>query len=323
MKVLCVLLAIAIFVMATIVACDIWSKFIVIPVAVLVICYLWACIVNVQPTTAVLIVNAFNGKREARSGWRLVFRPFEWLGEINGATVFSLQKQALTFKLDVEAMNKEAVSLEGVIVYQNADLVRRLDFTDEDFKTSILGKVKGLASERSHLCKNNEEIRASIQLIQDRIDDGFRERMKDEDVTIEEYHGISVASVVISDPEYPQALKDAAVEGDIAKKRAEARRQEIMGVKRAAQLMVAQSKRNGHEMTLERAIEIVQQQEGKISKSVDVFGFTPETNKMIEKVPSAAIPAWMLAILGKIGNKGGGKRGGGKGGPGGGKKGGP
>ncbi len=312
MKVLIGLLLLAVLVVATALAFEIWSPFYVVPSIALVGCYLVACIVNVQPKTAVVIVNPFGGMREARQGWQLVLRPFEWLGKINGAEVFSLQKRVLDVKLDVESEDEEVLTLDLSINFRIVALIKFLEFPDAELKESISEHAKALASERARLCKDRDEIMDKKADIEDFIHFGFQRRMFSGNLLLEEYHGIKVDTVVISDPELPEDLKKAEVEREIAEKRAEAKVHEAKGLSKAAKALQGRTPK-GQQPTLsrEKAIELELIRSGAIKKENKEVDIGSNLTKVLDDVPKS-----FLGLLGSVfGPKGGKRKGKKKGGP--------
>lgn|GEM_PF-3470281 len=267
------------------------------------------CSVTVEPKTKVLVTNIFGGLRQAGPGWVLLFRPFEWIATVNESQIHSVQNRVLDVKLDVEAENEEFVTLDISVIYRITDLARYLDLASEDFKESVKEYTKSFATDIGRGCKDLDEIYEKIKddAFEASLLAGFREPMPSGDITVEGHHGIQVVSVIISDPELSPALKAAAQEEQVAEKRAKAQNQEMLGVKCMAQRMVAQAKRNGKEMSLDRAMYLVQRQFDKVA-SVEEFGLSPDTLETIEKTPQAALPIWFSALLNRFSKATSGKR---------------
>ncbi|TSC89906.1 MAG: hypothetical protein G01um10143_396 [Parcubacteria group bacterium Gr01-1014_3] len=311
MKVIFGLLVLAALVVATVLAAETWPLYYVVPSAALVVVYLLGCIVNVQPKTAVVIVNPFGGMREARQGWQLVLRPFEWLGKINGAEVFSLQKRVLDVKLDVESEDEEVLTLDLSINFRIVALIKFLEFPEAEFKESLSEHAKALASERARLCKDRDEIMDKKADIEDFIHFGFQRRMFSGNLLLEEYHGIKVDTVVISDPELPEDLKKAEVEREIAEKRAEAKVHEAKGLARAAKALQGRTPKGQQpEMKREKAMELELIRSGAIKKENKEVEIGPHLAEAIDSLPKGVLAFFGSLFMPKGGKRKGKKKGG-------------
>lgn len=280
-------------------------------IVVLVLVYVSVRGNTTDPKTKVLFMNIFTGGTREVGPGLVVPWPWERIATVNGVKIHSIQKRALTVKIKVEAQNKQSLTLDFLIDLRIADLVRYLDFSEEDLKESITEHAESFATDISRQCADLDEIYEKVRSndLEARVLSGFKELMPFSRRTVEAYHGVAVDSVIISDVKLPEDVEKAALEKEVAKKRAEAQLQEMLGVKRMAQLMVAQAKRNGREISLDKAIELVQQQFGKVEKSVEEFGLSPETLATIKEVPGAGLPIWLSAFLNRFSKATSGKRG--------------
>ncbi len=313
MKVLIGLLLLATLVVATVVACEIWSPWIGIPAAVIVICYLVAGIVNVQPNTAVIRCDFRGRKKELREGWHFVLRPLEWIGTINGANVFSLQNPVVVpIKLDVEAEDGGNVKLEMSLTCQIADLLRKLKLTEGDFLKSIQEYVKAGATDAAHMCKNSKGIYEKIEdgSFEDALLHGFRRYMPTGNLRVEQDLGIQVLSVIISDAEQPEEVKKAAQEALAAEMRAQAEVNEAKGLAKAAQALQGRVKKGAQPaMSKEKAVELELIRSGKIKKENREVDIGSNLAKAVDGIPKG-----FLGLLGSMFGPKGGKRKGKKGG---------
>ncbi len=321
MRVLIGLLVLATIVVASVVGLEVWAgKYGVSPAVLtfchffagfLLFCYILSGLVVVQPKTAVIRCNLSGRKKTLWEGLHFLFRPFERLGEINGATVFNVQKRVFDIKLDVESKDEEVLKLDLSVNFQITDLLQFLEFSDAELKESISEHAKALASERARLCKDRDEIMDQKADIEDFIHFAFQRRMFSGNLLLEEYHGIKVDTVVISDHKLPPELEKAEVEREIAEKRAEAQVFEAKGLSKAAKALQGRTKKGEQPaMSKEKAVELELIRTGKIKKENKENDIGPNLKEVIDDIPKG-----FLGLLGSVFGPKGGKRKGKKGGP--------
>lgn len=309
------LLSYAILLMAAAVALPVlsWHQVSAVGVVVLLM-YVGRRAKLTEPKTKVLLTGILGDTREAGPGL-VIPLPDEWIATVNESEIHSAQKQFLDAKIDVDSKNKEFVTLDISVVYQIVDMAKYLDLKPEDFRESVTKNVKSFATDFAHKCKDLDQIYEKVE--NDEFEAGllagFRELMPSGDITVQEYYGIEVDSVIISDPEPSEEVKKAAQEKLAAKKRAEALAEEIRGLNKAVRILQGRTpKGKAPDIDKDRALLAVQRQLGK-AEGVEEFGLSPATLKTIEKAPQAALPIWLSALLNRFSKANSGKRGGGHG----------
>lgn len=282
--------------------------------AVIAVSYIAAGLVFVKTKTGSLRANVFGGEKHLGPGWHFLWRPFQWLAKINDSNVHSVQKQTLLAEIKIEAKNKASVTIKLRLIRRIVDLVRYLDFPKEDFEKSVLDHLEGVATDLARACKDLDEIYEKVKNgeFEAKLLACFQELMPSSNLTVGEYHGIAVDSVVISDVELPKEIEQAALEDQVAELKAKALKTEAKGLRDAAKTVQGRTPKGEEpKLSKDRAFQIVQAQQGKIDISIEEFGLSPQTLKTLEKDPgSAGLAVWGSALLNRISGAKSGRRGG-------------
>lgn len=166
--------------------------------------------------------------------------------------------------------------------------MRYLDFSEEDFKKSVLDHLEGVATDIGRSCKGIDEIYLRVENgeFEGKLLACFQEQMPHQNTTVGKYHGAEVDSVVISDVKLPKAIEDAALEERVAEQRAKALKAEARGLNEAARVVQGRTpKGENPKISKEKAIELIQIQNGKSPKQIHEVEIGDNAREALKDVP--------------------------------------
>ena len=224
-----------------------------------------------------LVVDPFTGKIITRFGKmvRSVGPGLRWLWPWERVEFsISLQKRVVNFKGEFETDAEEPVDLE--IMYEYVPDSRRL----MQFQSFDQTKIEGLLTERVRSVlqaivrtkKNRDEVMNHLRDIAAGAKIDFEAATAENGDLLQEYYGINLQAITISDPKLPEKLKEAAVAKEVQEKENERRAMEMAKIKSMADALVRSSKKLGKELSYEDALNIVLITLGKVKKDVKDFG---------------------------------------------------
>ncbi|MEK7640566.1 MAG: hypothetical protein AAB389_01045 [Patescibacteria group bacterium] len=223
-------------------------------------------------------VIAFLGKtwRDRGEGPIWIFRPFFIPFE---AVVRDglLDRGSLAFEMDAETSGEDSVPYAGRMNYsKRAESQRNFHrMSEKERESGLKDWMKHFMSieVRKFTKRKDATSDAAIQSLGDAVREGLR-GVWIGGMRLEDYFGITIDGVIITDPGQPQALKDAETRREAAEQDAKAKDVIHKNLMKRARAYQTESLKNGGQlMPMEKAIEMVQINDGIVPKKVHHIDF--------------------------------------------------
>jgi hypothetical protein len=233
--------------------------------------------------TSVLVTNIFTDKtRACGSGLRLIL-PWEKKVE-NSETKMEISSHI--FRNDFETQDEAVIPLE-IAFDVIPDQRHLLEFRRFDSATRLNGikeRIEAILSVEIRKLRNRDEVMDSLIKLADTVKQRFEEAESEDRKLLEEYYGVNLKKLMISDVDLPAALKEAATRKEVMEKDNQTRQMEMAKLKQMAVALVKESEKRGSLMPFEKAMEIVQLQFGKgnVTKNVHIVGVDRGTQELLK-----------------------------------------
>lgn len=247
---------------------------------------IWLCLMIVPPYTSVLVTNVFGGSvRPCGSGLQKIL-PWE---EVVAGSEVSMEISNYSFTSDFETKDEVPVSLKTAfdLLPDERYLVEYRRFNAATRITGITERIRAILTQEIRKLKDRDEVMDDFQKLTAEVKRRFEETVSDEDgKPLEQYYGIDLKKLMISDGDLPAALKEATARKEVMAKDNETRQMEMTKFKQMAAAVIAESVKRGSPMSFEKAMEFIQLQFGKgnVQKNITLFGLDSGTQEAVKEV---------------------------------------
>lgn len=237
---------------------------------------------EVPAYTSVLVLNRFTDKvRACQSGWRLIW-PWEKMVEKSET---KMEISSRSFENDFETSDEVVVSLKIAfdVIPDKRHLLEFRRFEGLTRLNGITEKIKAILSAEIRKFQGRDAVMDNLEGLAQRIKERFETAESEDRKLLEEYYGVNLKKLIISDVDLPAALKEAATAKEVMEKTNQTRQMEMAKLKQMAAALVKESEKRGSPMPLEKAMEIVQLQFGKnVQKNVHILGLDRGTQELLK-----------------------------------------
>lgn len=194
---------------------------------------------------------------------------------ING--VVSLVVTHDSFTGDFETQDESTVSLKFLFNCRPsaAHSRRYIEFDPVKRREGIIGHLTAMASIRVRSCKDRDMVLNTLKEIAKDVESEFRAATSGSHSLLEEYFGVIVEQVAISDPGLPEILKTAQTEREAQEKKNETRKSEMESNKTMMSDLVKESIDLKSPISSKEAMDVVLLTQGKTKKDIKVIDLGP------------------------------------------------
>lgn len=233
-----------------------------------VVCYFVPCFLRVQEYQGVVIAILGIPWRSKGAGPGFIWRPFGIPLERVVREV-KIERIPLSFLASLNAKNRDTVPGEIGMHYE-IDFSCLLNYFKMDPKKreeAIKKKVIEMANVATYKRKDRDKVFKDFEKIGKEVTAAFRKESED-GMSLEEYFGIKLVSIFLSDIEPPKAVVEAEQQKEIEEERRAAARIKADSIKeRAEDRMKLDPK-----LSLQKAIEQIHIEDGIVTKKINEIG---------------------------------------------------
>lgn len=247
-------------------------------------------LMEVPAYTSVLLINVFTNKvRACGSGLRLIW---PWEKTVDDSQV-KMTTVSHSFSNEFETQNESVVSLKIAfdLIPDEKHLIEHRRFDSATRLNGVTERIKAILTKEVRKLKNRDEVMDNYKALADEIKKRFEEAVSEDGKRLEEYYGVNLKNLVISNTDLPPALKEAATAKEVMEKTNQTRGLEMTKLKQMARTLVKESEAKSTPMPFEKAMEIVQLQFGKgnVSKDIKIFGLDRGTLEVAKAIAEGVL----------------------------------